>query len=162
VALPLGGAALLWWLGWFVFGGLRVRRNRRSAERGECLACGHAGVRWSAACDSPRPDYDRGVSADASANLEALLGTIRAELPTLRRMGVRRIGVFGSRARESGRTDSDVDVLVEFEAHRDLVDLIEVKQHLEAVLGLPVDVTTPSGLRESDRSTILRDLRYAA
>ncbi|MBU3729534.1 MAG: nucleotidyltransferase family protein [Phycisphaerales bacterium] len=102
------------------------------------------------------------MSAYATADLDALLAAIRAELPALRRMGVLRIGVFGSRARGSARTDSDVDLLVEFEEHRDLLDLIEVKQHLESVLGLPVDVTTPSGIRQSDRPAIMGDLRYAA
>jgi predicted nucleotidyltransferase len=53
-------------------------------------------------------------------------------------------------------------VLVEFEAHRDLLDLVEVKQYLESVLGLPVDITTPSGIRQANRPAILRDLRYAA
>ena len=84
------------------------------------------------------------------------------KLTALRRMGVLRIGIFGSRARGSGWADSDVDVLVEFDAHRDLFDLIEVKQHLESVLGLPVDVTTPSGIRQSDRPAIMGDLRHAA
>ena len=102
------------------------------------------------------------MSPYATAGLEALLAAISAELPSLRRMSVLRIGVFGSRARGSARADSDVDLLVEFEDHRDLLDLIEVKQHLESVLGLPVDVTTPSGIRQSDRPAIMRDLRYAA
>jgi hypothetical protein len=102
------------------------------------------------------------MSPYATADLDALLAAIRAEMPALRRMGVLRIGIFGSRARGSGRADSDVDVLVEFDAHRDLFDLIEVKQHLESVLGLAVDVTTPSGIRQSDRPAIMGDLRYAA
>jgi hypothetical protein len=102
------------------------------------------------------------MSPYANADLDGLLAAIRSELPELRRMGVLRIGVFGSRARGTGRADSDVDVLVEFEAHCDLLDLIEVKQHLQSVLGLPVDVTTPSGIRQSDRSAIMGDLRYAA
>ena len=102
------------------------------------------------------------MNPHASADIDALLAAIRAELPALRRMGVLPIGIFGSRARGSGRIDSDVDVLVEFEAHRDLLDLIEVKQHLESILGLPVDATSPSGLREADRHTILKELRYAA
>ncbi|MBU3684139.1 MAG: nucleotidyltransferase family protein [Phycisphaerales bacterium] len=102
------------------------------------------------------------MSPYATADLDALLAAIRAELPALRRMGVLRIGVFGSRARGSARADSDVDLLVDFEDHRDLLDLIEVKQHLESVLGLPVDVTTPSGIRQSDRPAIMGDLRYAA
>ena len=56
---------------------------------------------------------------------------------------------FGWRERGSGQLDSDVDVLVEFEAHRDLLDRVEVKQYLKSVLGLPVDVTTPSGIRRA-------------
>ena len=106
--------------------------------------------------------YHPDVSPFASADLDSILSAIRAEIPTLRGMGVMRIGVFGSRARGAGRLDSDVDVLVEFEPHRDLLDLVAVKQHLESVLGLPVDVTTPSGLRDCDRPAILQDLRYAA
>ena len=106
--------------------------------------------------------YDSVVIPYADANPDALLAAIGAELPALRRMGVLRIGVFGSRARGAGQLDSDVDVLVEFEAHRDLLDLVEVKQYFESVLGLPVDVTTPSGIRQADRPSILRDLRYAA
>lgn len=102
------------------------------------------------------------MSPFAGANVDALLGAIRAEMPTLQRMGVARVGIFGSRARGTGRIDSDIDLLVEFAPHRDLLDLVAVKQHLEAVFGLPVDVTTPSGLRDDDRAAILRDLRYAA
>lgn len=109
-----------------------------------------------------RSSYDSRMSPYANADIDALLAAIRDELPALRRMGVLRIGVFGSRARGSSRLDSDIDVLVEFEAHRDLLDLVEVKQHLEALLGLGVDVTTPSGLRQADRAAIMRDLRYAA
>ena len=109
-----------------------------------------------------RGGYHPGMSPFASADLDSILGAIRAEISTLRGMGVMRIGVFGSRARGAGRLDSDVDVLVEFEPHRDLLDLVAVKQHLESVLGLPVDVTTPSGLRDCDRPAILQDLRYAA
>jgi predicted nucleotidyltransferase len=102
------------------------------------------------------------VSPFASANLDSLLAAMRAEMPVLRRLGVVRIGVFGSRARGAARVDSDVDVLVELEAGRDLLDLVAIKQHLESVLGLLVDITTPSGLRDSDRSAILQELRYAA
>lgn len=102
------------------------------------------------------------MSPFAFANLDSLLAAIRAEMSVLHRMGVLRIGVFGSRAREVARADSDVDILVELEAGRDLLDLVAIKQHLESVLGLPVDITTPSGLRDSDRPAILQDLRYAA
>lgn len=102
------------------------------------------------------------MSPYASAGIDELLSAIRRELPTLRRMGVVRIGVFGSRARGDAHADSDVDLLVELQPGRDLVDLVMVKQHLEETLGLQVDVTTPSGLRREDREAIMGDLRHAA
>lgn len=97
-----------------------------------------------------------------AAQPDDLLAVIRSQLPILRGWGVVRIGLFGSRARGTARVDSDVDLLVELEPHRDLLDLVMVKQHLESVLGLPVDAVTPSGLREADLPRIVRDLRYAA
>ena len=102
------------------------------------------------------------MSPYASAGIDELLSAIRRELPTLRRMGVVRIGVFGSRARGDAHADSDVDLLVELQPGRDLVDLVMVKQHLEETLGLQVDVTTPSGLLREDREAIMGDLRHAA
>lgn len=105
--------------------------------------------------------YDSGVSGYAIASVETLLAVLHAELPTLRKFGVVRIGIFGSRVRGSGGADSDLDVLVELGDHRDLLDLIAVKQHLESVLGVAVDATTPSGLRESCRQSILDEVRYA-
>jgi predicted nucleotidyltransferase len=102
------------------------------------------------------------MSPFASTSIEGLLEAIRAELKALAAMGVVRIGIFGSRARGAARPDSDVDVLVELEPHRDLLDLIAIRQHLEAMLGLPVDITTPSGLRPDSRDAIIKELRYAA
>ena len=102
------------------------------------------------------------MSAYASASIDALLAAIRAELPRLALHGVVRVGVFGSRARGESSPDSDVDILVELAPKRDLLDLVAVRQHLESVLGLAVDVTTPSGLRDEDRDAIMRELRYAA
>ena len=106
--------------------------------------------------------YDFVMSPYAASSIDALLDAIRAELPALARLGVVRVGVFGSRARGESRPDSDVEILVQLEPKRDLLDLVAVRQYLESGLGLPVDVTTPSGLRDEDRDAILRELRYAA
>ncbi len=59
------------------------------------------------------------MSAYASASLEQILVAIRAQMPTLRAMGVVRAGVFGSRARGTSRPDSDLDLLVEFEPRQE-------------------------------------------
>jgi hypothetical protein len=62
-----------------------------------------------------------------------LLITERAE--QIRRIasqhGTRRVRVFGSRARGGASTSSDLDLLVNFEPGRDLLDLVGLKQDLE-------------------------------
>jgi predicted nucleotidyltransferase len=53
--------------------------------------------------------------------------------------GIVRIGVFGSVARDEMADDSDVDVVVEI-AQPDLLTLVGIKQELEELLHLSVDV----------------------
>jgi hypothetical protein len=53
--------------------------------------------------------------------------------------GIIRIGVFGSVARDEMSETSDVDVVVEV-ARPDLLTLVGIKQELEELLHLPVDV----------------------
>ena len=54
--------------------------------------------------------------------------------------GARNVRVFGSVARGEARPDSDVDLLVEMEPDRTVLDLSELILDLEEVLGYPVDV----------------------
>lgn len=100
--------------------------------------------------------------AVGTPSLEAILAAISASMPELRRHGAVRLGVFGSRVKGAAGPDSDVDVLVTLEGGRDLLDLIAIRDRLEALLGLPVDVVTESGLAADARSEILRETRYAA
>lgn len=52
---------------------------------------------------------------------------------------IRRIGIFGSAARDRLTEDSDVDVVVEL-AYPDLFTLVGIKQDLERLLARPVDI----------------------
>ena len=69
--------------------------------------------------------------------------------------GARDVRVFGSWARDAVRPDSDVDLLVRLDAGRSLLDLIAIKQDLEDLLGLPVDVVTEAGISPYLREQIL-------
>jgi predicted nucleotidyltransferase len=70
--------------------------------------------------------------------------------------GARNVRVFGSTARgESGMT-SDVDLLVEMEPGRSLIDLVGLWQDLEDLLGTRVDVLSDGGV-----SPYLRERIYA-
>ena len=79
--------------------------------------------------------------------------------PILRRLGVRRASVFGSLARGEGDEESDVDLLVELEPGRSLLDLAELKVELEEVLGRKVDVITYDSLHPLLRDRVLREQR---
>jgi uncharacterized protein len=69
-----------------------------------------------------------------------------------RKHGARELRVFGSRARGDAEGSSDLDLLVEMEPGRSLLDLIALEQELERSLGIPVDVLTPGSI-----SPYLRD-----
>jgi predicted nucleotidyltransferase len=91
------------------------------------------------------------------------------ELSTLcRRHHVRRLSAFGSAARDEMRTDSDVDLLIEFEPGHSpsLAGFARLKQELEATLGVTsIDLATPAILRNPyRRQAIVADLQqlYAA
>ncbi|MCD6174245.1 MAG: nucleotidyltransferase family protein [Planctomycetes bacterium] len=71
------------------------------------------------------------------------------------RHGARKIRVFGSFADGNVDDNSDLDLLVDLERGRDLLDLIGFKQELEEYIGRKVDVVTEKGLSPHLRETIL-------
>jgi len=60
--------------------------------------------------------------------------------------GVTRLRIFGSRALGTGTKESDLDLLVDFEEGRDLLDVVALKQDLEVLLGCKVDVVEEGAL----------------
>jgi predicted nucleotidyltransferase len=60
---------------------------------------------------------------------------------------VTRLTLFGSTARDSARTDSDVDVLVSFDGPATAQRFFGVQFFLEDLLGCAVDLVTDKALR---------------
>ncbi len=73
------------------------------------------------------------------------------------RYGARTVSLFGSFAKGSGTESSDVDILVELEAGRTLLDLVAIKQDLEDLLGRPVHVVTTAALSPYLREDVLKE-----
>ena len=72
--------------------------------------------------------------------------------------GAMRVAVFGSFASNEQRQRSDLDLLVDFEPGRSLMDLVGMKQELEDLLGIKVDIVTRRGLSPYIRDEVLRTL----
>lgn len=75
------------------------------------------------------------------------------------RHGAFNVRLFGSVARAETDEQSDVDILVEMEQGRSLLDLIALQQELEQILGVDVDVLTPASLSPYMRDDVLREAR---
>lgn len=76
----------------------------------------------------------------------SLIQILREQLPYLtKEYGVKRIGLFGSYGKDKPTETSDIDLVIEFE-HPIGFRFIELSEHLEDLLGKPVDVLTPAGI----------------
>jgi predicted nucleotidyltransferase len=76
-------------------------------------------------------------------------------LRTASRYGAHNVRVFGSVARGDADEKSDLDLLVDMEPGRSLLDLGGLLVDLEELLGCSVDVVTEKGLRDRMRGRIL-------
>ena len=83
----------------------------------------------------------------------------RQLLEAARTQGVRKVRVFGSLARGEATPPNDVDLLVDLEPGRTLLDLAAFRRDAEAILGTPVDVATPDMLKERIRAEVLTEAR---
>ena len=91
-----------------------------------------------------------------------IIQTLERELETLKsRFGVKSLGLFGSIARGDASADSDVDILVEFEAPS-FDHYMELKFYLEELLGRSVDLVLKGSLKPALRDRILGEVRDVA
>ena len=84
-----------------------------------------------------------------------------------RKWNVKELAIFGSFLRADVLPDSDVDILVSFDGntHRDLFDLVAMRDELQEIFGRAVDLVEKEGMRNPiRREAILRNCQviYAA
>jgi predicted nucleotidyltransferase len=73
----------------------------------------------------------------------------------LRKHEVKRASLFGSAVTGETTGDSDIDLLVEFQGNKNLLDLVRLKIEFEEVLGKKVDILTYKSLHPLLREKIL-------
>lgn len=90
--------------------------------------------------------------------VEQLLKEKREEiLKIAARHGARNVRVFGSVARGEADEQSDIDLVVEFEPGRSLLDHAALWLELQELLGRKVDVVSESGIKPRIRDRVLRE-----
>lgn len=73
--------------------------------------------------------------------------------------GIRRLALFGSILRDDFRPDSDVDVLVEFQAgvRVGYLAIARMARELADIMGRAVDMRTPAELHSAFRDEVMRE-----
>jgi uncharacterized protein len=78
-------------------------------------------------------------------------------LRTAKRHGAENIRIFGSVARGEADQESDLDLLVDMEPGRSLLDLGGLWSDLNALLGMKVDVFTEKTLKKRVRERAVKE-----
>lgn len=93
-------------------------------------------------------------------NIYSKLQERRAEIIAIAaKHGACNVRVFGSVARHEADSASDLDLLVEMEPERSLLDLGGMLMDLQDLLGCRVDVVTEKGLRGRIRERVLKEAK---
>ena len=71
--------------------------------------------------------------------------------------GATSLRVFGSYSRGEEQPGSDIDLIVELETGRSLLDVIAIKQEIEDIVHAKVDVVTEASLSPYIREKILQE-----
>lgn len=98
----------------------------------------------------------------ASLRRDDILTALRNGRSLLDAFGVARLSLFGSFARDEGRDDSDVDLLVEFNRPIGLFEFVRLQRQLGELVGHQVDLVTAAALKPQLRDIILHEAVVAA
>lgn len=91
---------------------------------------------------------------------DEIIATIRTNAEALRAEGVKKLWLFGSRARGDHRDDSDLDVLIDVapDASFSLLNVVGVQHIIEDATGLPTQATIKDSLKPRIAERIHDDL----
>lgn len=95
-------------------------------------------------------------------NKEALIKELFAHKEEIRALGVKKLGLFGSFARNTKiHFESDVDFFVEFyPGQKNFDNFMDLSFFLEEILGRKIDIVTPQSLSKYIGPHILKQVEH--
>lgn len=91
-----------------------------------------------------------------------IVTTIQENTKEIKKYGVKKIGFFGSIAKASQTSNSDIDILIEFEKGKKGFDnYMELKFFLEELFRQKVDLVIQDALKSRIKDVILKQVSYA-
>ena len=96
-------------------------------------------------------------------NRQQILAKLRENEAALRARGVSHTALFGSRARDDARPDSDIDIMVEFDpaARVTVFNYAGLKDYITGLFDGLVDVVSREGLKPYLHPAVMTDAIYA-
>ena len=91
-----------------------------------------------------------------------ILKTIQLHADQIKGYGVKKVGIFGSFAGSNQSSQSDIDVLVEFNRKNKTFDnYMELKFYLEKIFRRKIDLVIKEALKARIRRKVLSEVEYA-
>jgi predicted nucleotidyltransferase len=94
---------------------------------------------------------------------EIILKTLQSNKPELKKFGIRNVGLFGSYIRNEQSSESDIDLLIDFEPEKENFDnYMAVYDLFEKIFkNEKIEVVTKNGLSPYIGPKILKEVQYA-
>jgi hypothetical protein len=98
-----------------------------------------------------------------SMNRQSVIDILRAHQHELRAAGILHLRLFGSFARGDDTTESDIDLIADFDPDMrlSLLDMAQLEDRLAALLGVKVDLAPADTLRDYVRHDADREAVHA-
>lgn len=88
-----------------------------------------------------------------------IIARLREYEPELKAAGISRLSLFGSVARGDASSESDVDLMVEFDSSKQfsLLEMVSLENRLADILGVRVDLVPAKALKDRIRERATRE-----
>jgi len=95
-------------------------------------------------------------------NENPILAKIETNMMSIKRFGVKKIGLFGSFARGEQTSTSDIDIVVEFyQGQKTFDNYMDLKFYLEDLFDRKVDLVIAEAIKPDLKPNIAGSVRYA-